>query len=112
MPPNAKFTNAQSAIVQPASMKEELMSTYDDDAIHLPESLAERAALMTDLMAHQGWQILAQAIKPRIKTTIVDADDKEAFLYEAIRLQAIQDVLTLPTRVVAAYRRQYPNQEL
>jgi hypothetical protein len=74
----------------------------------MPESLAQRAALMADLMNHQGWKILSQAIKPRIKTTIMDMDDREAFLYESIRLQAIQDVLTLPARVVAAYRRQFP----
>jgi hypothetical protein len=63
-------------------------------------TLTEKAARLQLLMEHPGWSLLQQTFKPEIRTKVNDSDTKEAFMYEAIRAQVIQEIMTWPTLIV------------
>lgn len=67
--------------------------------------LPERAAMMARLVQEPGWQLFCQMLAPELRTRVQDADSREAFLYEAIRLQAIQEALALPEQVMRQMAR-------
>ena len=82
------------------------MASYEIDPALLAASLKERAALMSDLQEHRGWQLLAALYRPEVKTRVLDADDHHAFLYEATRAQAFGEVFSPPARVIRQYRKE------
>ncbi|MBK8191066.1 MAG: hypothetical protein IPK79_11530 [Vampirovibrionales bacterium] len=60
---------------------------------------------MAQLIQEPGWRFLVQIMTPELRARIQDTDSREAFLYEAIRLQAIQEVLSLPEQIIRQARR-------
>lgn len=63
-------------------------------------TLKERAQQFTELVELSGWDLLRQLFRPDIKCRIRDIDEKEAFVYEAIRAQVIQEIFATPYRVI------------
>nr|BDD47813.1 hypothetical protein 2 [bacterium] len=63
-------------------------------------SLRERAAAYSDLICQTGWDLLKQNFRPELRTRITDIDAKEAFIYEAIRAQVIQEIFQTPDRII------------
>lgn len=59
-------------------------------------SLKERANWFSNLIREPGWELLKRTFKPEIRSRITDSDAKEAFLYEAIRAQVIQEIFSTP----------------
>lgn len=70
-------------------------------------SLRERAAMFASLIREPGWMLLQQSFRPEIKTRITDRDDREAFLYEAIRAQVLQEIFSLPQLVMRQAEREW-----
>lgn len=73
-----------------------------------PLSLKEKAALFASLIREPGWALLQKSFRPEIRTRITDIDAKEAFLYEAIRAQVIQEVLSTPLLTIRQAQREWP----
>ncbi len=69
-------------------------------------SLQERAAMFTNLVKEPGWGLLEQSFRPEIRCRISDQDDREAFLYEAIRSQVIQEIFATPHLVIRQAERE------
>lgn len=63
-------------------------------------TLQERAALFNEMVELSGWDLLRQLFRPEIRCRIRDIDEKEAFLYEAVRAQVIQEIFSAPYRVI------------
>lgn len=63
-------------------------------------TLKERAQQFSELVESSGWDLLRQLFRPDIKCRIRDIDEKEAFLYESIRAQVIQEIFSTPYRVI------------
>jgi hypothetical protein len=80
----------------------------DDTALNTHPHFQHNADVMQQLLVHPGWKLVKKICKPSIKTRILDTDDREAFLYEAIRAQAIMEVLQLPRRIIRQHNKQYP----
>ena len=70
-------------------------------------SLRERASLLSDLIREPGWELLQRAFKPEIRSRITDSDAKEAFLYEAIRAQVIQEIFSAPHLIIHQAAREW-----
>lgn len=70
-------------------------------------SLKEKASLFTDLVREPGWLLLQKAFQPDIRTKITDIDAKEAFLYEAIRAQVIQEIFCTPLQTIRQAEREW-----
>lgn len=76
-------------------------------AIYKQLGLREKAALFTDLIREPGWELLQSAFRPEMRTRITDTDAKEAFLYEAIRVQVIQEIFAAPHLVIRQAEREW-----
>lgn len=74
----------------------------DDRTLRFLKSrtLDEKATLMMRLMREPGWALLKLSFQPEIRTKITDADDREAFLYEAIRSQVILEIFGQPEKLM------------
>ncbi len=70
-------------------------------------SLRERATMFSNLIREPGWEVLQQSFRPEIRTRINDRDDKETFLYEAIRAQVMQEIFSLPQQVIRQAEREW-----
>lgn len=77
------------------------MSTYKQ------LSLREKAMLFTDLIREPGWDLLQKTFRPEIRTKVTDTDAKEAFLYEAIRAQVIQEIFCAPLLTIRQAEREW-----
>jgi hypothetical protein len=77
------------------------MSTYKQ------LSLREKATLFTDLIREPGWDLLQKTFRPEIRTKVTDTDAKEAFLYEAIRAQVIQEIFCTPLLTIRQAEREW-----
>jgi hypothetical protein len=69
--------------------------------------LRERAAMFAALVREPGWELLRQSFRPDIRSRITDIDAKEAFLYEAIRAQVIQEIFSTPHLVMRQAEREW-----
>lgn len=74
---------------------------------HKQQSLKERAALYASLVREPGWELLQRSFRPEIRTRITDGDAREAFLYEAIRAQVIQEIFSTPRLVMSQAEREW-----
>ena len=70
-------------------------------------SLRERAALFSKLIQDPGWELLQRAFRPEIRSRITDTDAREAFLYESIRAQVIQEIFSTPHWVITQAEREW-----
>ncbi|HEY9746602.1 MAG TPA: hypothetical protein V6C99_10335 [Oculatellaceae cyanobacterium] len=70
-------------------------------------SLKERANWFSNLIREPGWELLKRTFKPEIRSRITDSDAKEAFLYEAIRAQVIQEIFSTPHWVITQAEREW-----
>ncbi len=70
-------------------------------------SLRERAELFSKLTQEVGWDLLQQSFRPEIRTHITDTDAKEAFMFEAIRAQVIQEIFSTPQLVIRQSEREW-----
>lgn len=70
-------------------------------------SLKERAAMLSSLSKEPGWELLKQMFRPEIRTRISDTDAREAFIYEAIRAQVIQEIFGTPLSVMYQAEREW-----
>lgn len=77
------------------------MSTYKQ------LGLKEKATLFTDLIREPGWELLQSTFRPDLRTRITDTDAKEAFLYEAIRAQVIQEIFSTPALIIQQAEREW-----
>ncbi len=68
--------------------------------------LTERAKLFSVLIQQEGWHLLEQSFSPEIRIRIGDSDDREAFLYEAIRAQIIQEIFATPYLIIKQAERE------
>jgi hypothetical protein len=68
-------------------------------------SLKERAACFAELVRMPGWQLLRQSFRPEIRCRITDTDAREAFLYEAVRAQVLQEIFGVPYSVMRQAER-------
>lgn len=69
-------------------------------------SLKEKASMFHSLVREPGWELLQQSFRPEIRTRITDIDAREAFLYEAIRVQVLNEVFSTPDMVMAQANKQ------
>ena len=69
-------------------------------------SLRERAAMFSSLVREPGWVLLQRAFRPEIRTRITDQNGKEAFCYEAIRAQLIQEIFAMPQMIMEQAERE------
>lgn len=69
-------------------------------------SLQERASAFSQLVREVGWKLLEQTYRPEIRFRICDSDDREAFLYEAIRAQLIQEIFSTPYLIMKQAERE------
>lgn len=74
-------------------------------------SLRDRAALYADLIREPGWELLQKTFRPEIRTRLTDQDAREAFLYEAIRAQVIQEIFSTPHLIIRQAERHDINLE-
>lgn len=74
-------------------------------------SLREKATLFTDLIREPGWELLQQSFRPDLRTRITDTDAKEAFVYEAIRAQVIQEIFSTPLLIIQQAEREWSRQQ-
>jgi len=93
----------------------------DDRTVRFLKSrtMDEKATLMMRLTREPGWALLKMTFQPDIRTHITDSDDREAFLYEAIRAQVIQEIFSQPEKLMrqaskrsAAGESQLPSSEI
>jgi hypothetical protein len=77
---------------------------------HKQLSLRERAALFTSLIREPGWELLRNSFRPEIRSRITDSDARDAFLYEAIRAQVIQEIFSTPELVIHQAERAWARQ--
>lgn len=70
-------------------------------------SLRERSALFSELVNLPGWELLRRSFRPEIRLRITDGDAREAFLYEAIRAQVIQEIFSTPQQVMQQAEREW-----
>ncbi|WP_303673480.1 hypothetical protein [Vampirovibrio chlorellavorus] len=70
-------------------------------------SLREKATLFTDLIREPGWDLLQNSFRPELRTRVTDTDAKEAFLYEAIRAQVIQEIFSTPLLIIQQADREW-----
>jgi hypothetical protein len=70
-------------------------------------SLRERATLFSELVRMPGWELLQRSYRPEIRSRITDRDARDAFLYEAIRAQVIQEIFSLPQLVIRQAEREW-----
>ncbi len=70
-------------------------------------SLRERAELFSKMTQEVGWELLQQSFRPEIRTRITDTDAKEAFMFEAIRAQVIQEIFSTPQLVIRQAEREW-----
>jgi hypothetical protein len=70
-------------------------------------SLRERASLFSCLVREPGWDLLQRSFRPEIRTRITDGDAREAFLYESIRAQVIQEIFSTPYLVIQQAEREW-----
>lgn len=77
---------------------------------HKQLALRERAALFSSLIREPGWELLRQSFRPEIRSRITDHDAKEAFLYEAIRAQVIQEIFSTPELIIQQAERAWARQ--
>jgi hypothetical protein len=75
-------------------------------------SLRERAAIFSNLVREPGWELLQRSFRPEIRTRITDSDAREAFLYEAIRAQVIQEIFSTPHLIINQAEREWSRQPL
>ena len=77
--------------------------------MNLPKqlSLRERAALFKKLIQEPGWELLQRAFRAEIRSRITDTDAREAFLYEAIRAQIIQEIFSTPHWTINQAEREW-----
>lgn len=73
--------------------------------------LREKATLFTDLIREPGWELLQNTFRPELRTRITDTDAKEAFLYEAIRAQVIQEIFLAPSQVIRQAEREWASKQ-
>lgn len=73
-------------------------------------SIRERAAMFAELVKAPGWELLQRSFRPEIRTRVTDGDAREAFLYEAIRAQVIQEIFSTPHLVMSQAEREWPRQ--
>ncbi len=83
-------------------------SDDDQTSVEARIQFKHHAETMASLLQHPGWKMVKKISKPSIKTRIMDTDDREAFLYEAIRAQAIMEVLQLPAKIIKQHQQHYP----
>ena len=74
-------------------------------------SLKERAAMLSDLTREPGWRLLQDMFRPEIRTRVTDSDAKEAFIYEAIRAQVIQEIFCTPLAVMHQAEREWATEK-
>ena len=79
---------------------------------HKHQSLKERAALYASLTREPGWELLQRTFRPEIRSRITDGDAREAFLYEAIRAQVIQEIFCTPQLVIQQAEREWARQPM
>lgn len=77
---------------------------------HKQLALRERSALFSSLIREPGWELLRQSFRPEIRSRVTDQDAKEAFLYEAIRAQVIQEIFSTPELVIQQAERAWARQ--
>jgi hypothetical protein len=70
-------------------------------------SLRERAALFSKLIQDPAWELLQRAFRPEIRSRVTDTDAREAFLYEAIRAQVIQEIFSTPHWIISQAEREW-----
>ncbi len=75
-------------------------------------SLREKATLFTDLIREPGWDLLQSSFRPELRTRVTDTDAKEAFLYEAIRAQVIQEIFCTPLLIIQQAEREWSRKQL
>jgi len=75
-------------------------------------SLRERAAMFSNLVREPGWDMLQRSFRPEIRARITDEDAREAFLYEAIRAQVIQEIFSAPLLVIQQAEREWSRQPI
>ena len=75
-------------------------------------SLRERASLFSNLVRESGWDLLQRSFRPEMRTRITDGDAREAFLYEAIRAQVIQEIFSTPYLVIQQAEREWAREPL
>jgi hypothetical protein len=73
--------------------------------------LREKATLFTDLIREPGWELLQSAFRPELRSRITDIDAKEAFLYEAIRAQVIQEIFSTPSLIIQQAEREWARKQ-
>jgi hypothetical protein len=74
-------------------------------------SLREKATLFTDLIREPGWDLLQSSFRPELRTRVTDTDAKEAFLYEAIRAQVIQEIFSTPLLTIQQAEREWSRKQ-
>ncbi|WMU93399.1 hypothetical protein EMOOHJMP_00206 [Microcystis phage MaAM05] len=74
-------------------------------------SLREKATLFTDLIREPGWDLLQSSFRPELRTRVTDTDAKEAFLYEAIRAQVIQEIFSTPLLIIQQAEREWSRKQ-
>jgi hypothetical protein len=72
-------------------------------------SLQEKASLFFKLMQTPGWELLKQSFRQEIRERIIDTDSREAFLYEAVRAQVLQEIFSAPQIVIRQAERERGN---
>jgi hypothetical protein len=77
---------------------------------HRQLSLKERAAAFSTLVREPGWELLQHSFRPEIRTRITDGDARDAFLYEAIRAQVIQEIFSTPHLIINQAEREWARQ--
>lgn len=71
------------------------------------QGLKERAAMYASLIREPGWELLQRTFRPEIRTRVTDQDAREAFIYEAIRAQVIQEIFSTPQMVMNQAQREW-----
>lgn len=69
--------------------------------------LRERATLFSRLIQEPGWELLQRSFRPELRNRITDRDAREAFLYEAVRAQVIQEIFSTPHWVINQAEREW-----
>lgn len=75
-------------------------------------SLRERASFFSNMVREPGWELLQRAFRPEIRTRITDGDAREAFMYEAIRAQIIQEIFSAPYLIIQQAEREWAREPM
>ncbi len=62
--------------------------------------------MCSSLLREPGWLMLQRAFSPEIRVRISDQNSKEAFMYEAIRSQVIQEIFSMPQLIIDQAERE------